>query len=96
MYTKESILAAYATFLASAPIVVQEKDLNDPLQNELLLEQLKRQLDGIEDIAEPRSDEVKQEEFHKAELIEENDHHKNAFWKMHLDFNVDHLLDELM
>jgi hypothetical protein len=37
MYSKESILAAHATFLASAPIVVPEKDMNDPLQNELLL-----------------------------------------------------------
>ena len=42
MYTKESILAAYATFLASAPIVVQEKDLNDPLQNARVVEETAR------------------------------------------------------
>lgn len=37
-----------------------------------------------------------EEEKHKAELIEENDHHKNAFWKVHLDYDVDGLIDDLL
>jgi hypothetical protein len=39
---------------------------------------------------------VVSEEKHKAELIEENDHHKSAFWKMHLDYDVDGLIDEIV
>ena len=37
-----------------------------------------------------------EEEKHKAELIEENEHHRDAFWKVHLDYDVDGLIDDLL
>jgi len=37
MYSKESILENYATFLSSAPPAVHEKELDDPTMNPILL-----------------------------------------------------------
>ena len=37
MYSKESILENYATFLSSAPAPVHEKELDDPTMNPILL-----------------------------------------------------------
>jgi hypothetical protein len=64
--------------------------------NPILLEELQRQLDGVEMVNESISQEIVEEEHHKAELIDENQHHKGAFWRVHLDYDVDGLLSELM
>ena len=53
-----------------------------------MLEELQRQLDGLECDAKPA--EVAEE--HRDELVEENEEHKSAFWKMHLDYDVDELM----
>jgi len=37
MYSKESILENYATFLSSAPAAVHDKELEDPAMNPILL-----------------------------------------------------------
>lgn len=73
-----------------------EQDLEDPLLNPILIEELQKQLDGVEISNDKVSEAVVVEEKHKAELIEENEHHKSAFWKMHLDYDVDGLIDELV
>lgn len=57
------------------------------------MQELQRQLDGVD--LSPPTEEVVEEEKHKAELIEENELHKSAFWKMHLDYEVEDLLFEL-
>jgi hypothetical protein len=64
--------------------------------NPILLEELQRQLDGVEMVNESISQEIVEEEHHKAELIDENQHQKGAFWRVHLDYDVDGLLSELM
>lgn len=43
----QSILAAHATFLASAPAPVMPQDLEDPIYDPILLEELQKQLDGV-------------------------------------------------
>lgn len=73
-----------------------EQDLEDPLLNPILIEELQKQLDGVEISNDKVPEAVVVEEKHKAELIEENEHHKSAFWKMHLDYDVDGLIDELV
>ena len=78
--------------MKKAPPPVLEKDTLDPI----LLEELQKQLDGVEIVNESVPPEVLEEEHHKAELIEENEHHKVAFWKMHLDYDIDGLLDEVL
>lgn len=95
MYSKESILENYATFLSSAPAPVHERELDDPTMNPILLQELQRQLDGVEIVNERASEELIEEQHHKAELITENDHHKDAFWKMHLEYDVNGLMDDL-
>ena len=47
IYLIQSILKAHAEFLSSTPPAVFEKDLEDPLLNPILLEELQRQLDGV-------------------------------------------------
>jgi hypothetical protein len=62
------------------------------------LEELQRQLDGVsfDDYDEIRPQEVIEEEKHKAELIEENEQHKSAFWKVHLSYNIEDLMEEVL
>ena len=73
-----------------------EVDLDDPMRNPILLEELRRLPDGVDsEILDDKPDEVVEEERHKAELIEENEQHKLVFWKMHLDYNLDDLIGGL-
>lgn len=63
--------------------------------NPILLEELQRKLDGVEIVNDSVPEDVAEEEHHKAELIDENVHHKDAFWKTHLDYDVDGLMEDL-
>ena len=66
------------------------------MQNPAILEELQRQLDGIQVENPTVPAEVVEEEKHKAELIEENEEHKSAFWKVHIEYDVEDLMDELL
>jgi hypothetical protein len=48
MTSREEILKFHSTFLANAPPAIFEIDPEDAFQNPILLEELQRQLDGIE------------------------------------------------
>lgn len=43
----QSVLAAHAVFLASAPPPVMPQDMDDPPVDPIFLEELQRQLDGV-------------------------------------------------
>lgn len=62
----KDILKHHAVFLSNARPAVFEIDLDDPLQNPTLLEELKRQLDGIDIQQSPDKPEaIVEEEKHK-------------------------------